>query len=233
MQFGLTFRIAGTYGRPKQTDNEKDPLNVVMTTNTSTPPALPKVPGGRLNKPNKLFIGLALAAGIWFAVILVLRICGLLKPFVVPTGGMATALSPGDHVMMEGVTYLARHPRRGEVVVFKTDGVVPLKQATYFVQRIAGEPGERLKISDGALFINGQRLVLSNAVGELTYRLPAKAEHLAVNTDVQVPDDCYFLLGDNSENSFDSRFWGCVPRKNIMGRIWFCYRPFNRAGTVK
>jgi signal peptidase I len=82
---------------------------------------------------------------------------------------MAPAVSPGDHVMMEGITYLTRNPSRGEVVVFKTDGIDSLPPGQIYVKRVAGEPGDSLRISDGKLFVNGQRVALSNAVGEITY----------------------------------------------------------------
>jgi len=76
-------------------------------------------------------------------------------------------------------------------------------------------------------------VVLSNAVGEIVYNLPHGMGTGAAKTDLTVPDGCYFVLGDNSTNSFDSRFWGCVPRANVKGRIAFCYWPPNRVGGVK
>jgi signal peptidase I len=146
---------------------------------------------------------------------------------------MAPTVSPGDHVMMEGLTFLARKPRRGDVAVFKTDGIPRLPAATVYVKRIVGEPGDRLRISDGKLYINDKHVALSNAAGEIAYRLPAGAESTAPQTDVTVPDGQYYVLGDNSTNSSDSRFWGCVPAKNFMGRIAFCFWPPQKAGAVR
>jgi signal peptidase I len=135
--------------------------------------------------------------------------------------------------MMERFTFLKREPRRGDIVVFKTDGIERLPpDSGIFVKRVAGEPGERLQLSEGKLYVNGTNAHLSNASGEIhhtsmgTY-LGNKYETLTV------PDGHYFVLGDNSTNSADSRFWGFLPVKNILGRVSFCYSPRQRTGSVK
>jgi signal peptidase I len=165
--------------------------------------------------------------------LIALRSWGLIRPFSIPTGTMTPALSAGDHVIMEGMTFLRREPRRGDIVVFKTDGIPSLPPATFYTKRVAGEPGDRLRISEGKLFVNGRQVTLSNAMGEITYVLPANAEAISAKTETIVPEGCYFVLGDNSINSFDSRYWGGVPRNNIMGRVAFCYWPPGRIGGVK
>jgi signal peptidase I len=169
-------------------------------------------------------LGLALA---------LLRSLDLIRPFSVPTGAMTPAISAGDHVMMEGLSFLVRKPRRGDIVVFKTDGLAPLPSGTLYAKRVAGEPGDRLRIADGKLYINDKHVALSNALGEIAYHLPAGAERMAAHTDLTVPDGHYFMLGDNAANSSDSRFWGCVPAKSILGRVAFCYFPANRIGCVR
>lgn len=180
-----------------------------------------------------MLVGLSvLVAGLVVA-LAGLRLAGLIRPFSVPTGAMTPAVSPGDHVLMEGFTLLLRKPRRGDVVVFKTAGIASLPQATLYFKRVAGEPRDRLRISDGKLYINDTHVVLSNAVGTIAYLPPPGTERMARYTNVSVPDGHYYVLGDNSTNSSDSRFWGCVPAGNILGRVAFCYWPPQRAGGVR
>jgi signal peptidase I len=180
-----------------------------------------------------MLVGLAVIVGVFLGMLVVFRVLGLICPFSVPTSAMAPTVSPGDHVLMEGFTFLARKPRRGDLAVFKTDGIARLPAATIYVKRIAGEPGDRLRISDGRLYINDKHMVLSNAVGEIVHHLPAGAEGMALKTHVTVPDGQYYVLGDNSTNSIDSRFWGFVPAKNVMGRVAFCFWPPQRVGGVR
>jgi signal peptidase I len=200
------------------------------------PPALPtlqSVRPTRLDLFTKVLVAIALVGVICFASIIGLRIFGMLRPFYMPTGGMAPAVSPGDHIMMEGLTFRSRQPRRGDIVCFKTDGIPSLPPAQIYVKRVAGEPGEHLRISGGMLYINGSHVSLSNEIGEISLLPPPLPAAGSMKTDVTIPAGWYFVLGDNSTNSYDSRFYGCVPRENILGRIPFCYWPPRRVGAVK
>ena len=186
-----------------------------------------------MSRASKLVIGLALTPAFFVGTLILLRVCGLLRPFSLPTSAMAPTISQGDHILMEGFTFLSRQPCRGDIVVFKTDGIRSLRPATLYVKRVAGEPGDHVRISEGKLFVNDKQASLSNEMGEIVYDLPPNSAGLSPQTDVTVPSGCYFVLGDNSTNSLDSRFFGGVPRGNIIGRISFCYWPPERRRLVK
>ena len=136
------------------------------------------------------------------------------RPSVVAAGGEGESAASGDDGMGAdgpGLVWQLAEPRPA----------------------VAGEPGDHLRISEGKLFINDKYAALSNSTGEITYNLPPGLAALSPKTDLAVPSDSYFLLGDNSTNSSDSRFWGSVPRENIIGRICVCYWPPKRIGGVK
>jgi signal peptidase I len=145
---------------------------------------------------------------------------------------MSPAISPGDHVLMEKFTLLSRKPRRGDIIVFTTKGIAGLASVEIWVKRVAGEPGEHLQLLDSQLYINNVRVTRSNAYGEIACKLPTLPGPPLI-TNLIVPSNSYFVLGDNSMNSSDSRYWGCVPETNILGRIVFCYWPPQRAGAVR
>jgi signal peptidase I len=98
-----------------------------------------------------------------------LRPLGLIRPFKVPTGAMVPTLTPGDHFLMEGLTVRTRGPRRGDVVVFKTDGIGALPARTIYVKRIGGVPGDELRVANGSLYANGAHVRLQNAAGDIRY----------------------------------------------------------------
>jgi signal peptidase I len=211
-----------------------------------TPPPLPRnVPGLNptlntkavgANRRGRMPVGAAIlvvAGGVSVVGLIVLRLADLICPFSVPTGAMAPAVSSGDHVIMEGLTYLSRKPRLGDIVVFKSEGLQMLPPSTY-LKRVAGQPGDRLRISDGKLYVNEAQVALSNANGQIHYVNMTGSTYLVSSNDTAtIPDGHYFVLGDNSTNSLDSRYWGFLPAGNIRGRVSFCYWPPGRVGPVK
>jgi signal peptidase I len=137
---------------------------------------------------------------------------------VIPSGSMQDTLLIGDHLIMSRIGYdagvpftnlhvpLWRNPKRQQVVIFKP----PFAPDTPdYVKRVIGLPGDTLEIHDGGVWINGQRLVEKYTVGA--------SEPYDFKGPLKVPDNCYFVMGDNRGNSYDSRFWGCVPRNDIIG----------------
>ncbi len=147
----------------------------------------------------------------------------------------------GDRVMVEKLTYRFRPPRRGEIVVFRTDGIEDLGTGEYFTFRVAGLPGERVSIDPPCLVINGQRvtepplfeLMASGQAGYSGYVSSEEGPLDAKESEVVLGEDEYFVLGDNTTNSYDSRYWGPVPRKNIIGRVTRIYWPLDRVDALE
>ena len=196
---------------------------------TPTPPPVPLAPLRVNGSRRKLFLILLLLIG---SLPILLRLAGLLCPYKIPTSAMTPAMSPGDHFFMEGITYLFRKPHRGEILVFKTEGLDVPDKNSIFIKRLAGLLGERLRLADGKLFVNDAPVVLRNATGEIDYTNSwGRTPYLASSNDVvTVPAGHYFVLGDNSGNSMDSRYWGFLPAKSIKGRAFFRYAPSDRIG---
>jgi signal peptidase I len=166
----------------------------------------------------------------WFWVILAfLLINGTLgQARVIPSGSMENTLLIGDHLIMSRVGYdagipftnvhvpLWRNPKRQQIIIFKPpfDPTQP-----DYVKRVIGLPGDLVDIHDGAVWINGRKVKENYTIGPTEPASPGTAPrgYEDIKLPYRVPEDCYFAMGDNRGNSFDSRFWGCVPRKDILG----------------
>lgn len=145
----------------------------------------------------------------------------------VPTGSMENTIMPGSRMIGFRVAYLFSQPERGDIIVFK----YPDDPSQLFVKRVIGMPGETVEIIDGVTYINGE--VLEEDYINPSYRM--------MNLDYEdygpyvVPEDSYFMMGDNRGNSKDSRKWvnTFLNRKAIIGKAWLCYWPFSEFGVLK
>ncbi|WP_457569711.1 signal peptidase I [Desulfurobacterium sp.] len=176
-----------------------------------------------------------------FAVAIVLALIirtFIVQSFHIPSGSMEPTLQIGDFILVDKVTYHFRKPERGDVVVFH----FPLNEDVYYIKRIMAVPGDRIQVINGKVYINGKPLKYSPAgvysyiengikyTGELFHEeVPVKKgvfkDHLILKTGTAgdntsvftVPPGEYFMMGDNRNNSYDSRFWGFVKRDKIVG----------------
>ncbi|MBI2623605.1 MAG: signal peptidase I [Candidatus Liptonbacteria bacterium] len=141
----------------------------------------------------------------------------LVQPFVVSGSSMAPAFESGDYLLIDELTYRFRAPERGEVVVFRYQN----NQSTYFIKRIIGLPGERVRIKDSRIEVASEGAAEPIALKE-SY-LPSGVV-TGGNTEYSLGEGEYFVLGDNRSFSFDSRNWGLLTRSNIIGiarmRLW-------------
>jgi signal peptidase I len=152
---------------------------------------------------------------------------------VIPSGSMENTLLIGDHLIMSRIGYdagipftnihvsLWRNPKRQQIIIFKPPFAPDQPD---YVKRVIGLPGDTVDIHDGAVWINGKRLVENYTLGP--------TEPYEMKVPYKVPPNCYFVMGDNRTNSYDSRFWGPVPRKDIIGTPVMIYMSLNAPGEA-
>ncbi len=176
-------------------------------------------------------------------ILLLFATTSLVQPYVIPTVSMEDTLLRGDHLLVDKLSYAPDGPlssyilpyrevARGDIIVFRW----PIDLRQNYVKRVIGVPGDRLRIVNKQLYLNGAPVAepyvfhktayfdsyRDNFPGEPNVRLEAPGlamlEQNVVNGEVVVPPDHYFAMGDNRDNSLDSRYWGFVPRQNIIGK---------------
>jgi signal peptidase I len=161
----------------------------------------------------------------------------VVNPYRIPSSSMEPTLHcarPGsgclshfsDRVLANRFIYHFRSPHRGEIIVFKTPPAAELRCGAggTFVKRLIGLPGERFEERNGYVYINGKKL-------NEPYIKPDRRDTRTI-PPMRIPNGRYFMMGDNRIASCDSREWGPVPRKNIIGKVFFIYWPPNRISFV-
>lgn len=138
----------------------------------------------------------------------------------IPSGSMENTIHPGDRVIGSRLAYLGKEPQREDIIIFR----FPDDESQIFIKRIIGLPGEQVQIVDGQVYIDGAKTPLEEGY--------LKESPQGSFGPYEVPEDSYFVMGDNRNNSHDSRFWEdhFVDRDEIMAKAWFQYYP--RIGLV-
>ena len=134
---------------------------------------------------------------------------------------MYPTLKPNDRLILEKVTYYFSKPKRGDIIVFK----YPKDTREKFIKRVIGIPGDKIKIENGILYINGEKQDEKYIKEEMTGDF----------AETTVPEDSIFAMGDNRNNSMDSRDdnVGFIPYKLIIGKAVFRLYPFNSIGRIE
>ena len=162
----------------------------------------------------------------------------VVQAFKIPTGSMQTTLMIGDRILVSKYRYgpklpLTHYrlpgftpPQRGDVIVF----IYPEDHSKDFIKRLIAVGGETVEIKEGRIYINGKALEGPPFNGIYYYNRGANGD---VGKRIEVPKDHYYVLGDNSASSRDSRYWGFVPKDFVIGRAEFIYWPLNRIRVIK
>jgi signal peptidase I len=148
-----------------------------------------------------------------------------LQPHQVRGDSMLPNFHNNEYLLTDKITYRFRDPRRGEVVVFQAPG----NERFDYIKRIIGLPGEKVRIENGDVYINNQ---LIDEVAYLHGDNTSGGSFLNNGEQIIVPENQYFVLGDNRDGSHDSRAWGFVPEENIIGKAWFRYWPIDELGFI-
>jgi signal peptidase I len=179
----------------------------------------------------------------------------LVQAFVIPSGSMEDSLLIGDHLLVDKLAYAPAggagthllpysEVKRGDIIVFR----YPLDLSQNYVKRVIGVPGDRLRLRHKQLIRNGSVVEEPYVVHKTDFfdpyrddfpnappeTLPARARTMLAQNladgELVVPPGSYFAMGDNRDNSEDSRYWGFVPRENIVGKPLIIYWSFDAPG---
>ncbi|WP_025270060.1 signal peptidase I [Hippea sp. KM1] len=184
--------------------------------------------------------------GEWVKSIIIALIIALfiraffVEAFKIPSSSMEPTLLVGDHVLANRLIYgikvpitgkmiiPIKHPQRGDVVIFRW----PKDRSIYFIKRCVGIPGDTLQMKNKILYRNGKRVNEPYVVHRDPNIYPKDTDISTFKTlwgsrdnwgPIKVPKGEYFMMGDNRDNSYDSRYWGFVPERNIVGKAFIIY----------
>jgi signal peptidase I len=180
----------------------------------------------RLSKNFLLFILGCLGGSVILSTVVAIGIRLLIaEARYIPAKSMQPTLAVGDRLIIDKLTYRFREPKRGDIIVFSpTETLKKQNFRDAFIKRIIGIPGDRIEITEGRVYLNGQ-LTNENYI--------AKEDTHGTELEAQIiPPNSYIVLGDFRSNSYDSRYWGLVPRENIIGIATKRFYPFDRAGSL-
>jgi len=217
-----------------------EPENSVVTTTETTIPVITAVQP----EPQRGFV----AEWTITIILLLFGTTNLVQAFVIPTGSMEDTLLIGDHLLVDKLAYAPPGPiskhilpyndvKRGDIIVFR----YPVDITQTFVKRCIGVPGDHIRLVNKQLILNGKTVnepyvyhkteyidsYRDNFPSEPNVHVAESAQDMLTNhvrnDEVVVPPDSYFAMGDNRDSSLDSRYWGFVPRGNIIGKPLIIY----------
>jgi len=166
---------------------------------------------------------------VWAIIFVLILRQFFVQAFVIPSESMKPTLKIHDRLLANKIIYRIRQPHHWEVIIFK----YPEDPKKYFVKRLVGMPGESIMIKNGHICIDGKTIEPPESISTPLYYYNDGDGLYEVNGEVRIPSGAYYALGDNSINSKDSRYWGFVPSKNLVGKALFIYWPPWRMGIIR
>ena len=178
--------------------------------------------GKEIKEKRKSNIQFLITLGIIIAAVFLLNQFVIINARV-PSGSMENTIQEGDRIFGNRLAYLSSDPERFDIVIFK----FPDNESELYIKRIIGLPGETVTIKDGKVYINDDTKPLDDS-------FCAEVPEAIKDGVYEVPDDCYFMLGDNRNNSSDSRFWNnkYVKRDQIIAEAALRYWPLTEISII-
>ena len=175
------------------------------------------------------------------AILLAIVIAFFIRTFVIqaykiPSGSMKPTLLIGDHILVSKFNYGIKlpfirstlipvgSPKRGDILVF----IYPEDRSKDFIKRLIGVPGDTVEIRDKQILLNGQPWKETHGVHSDSLIIPGAVQPRDNFGPVKVPEGSLFVMGDNHDESYDSRFWGFVPMKDVLGKALIIYWSWNQ-----
>ncbi|MGA1862412.1 signal peptidase I [Deferribacter thermophilus] len=153
-----------------------------------------------------------------FVIAMVIR-AFVLQAYKIPSGSMLNTLLIGDHILVNKLAYKFGKPKRGDIIVFEW----PVEPDKDFIKRVIGLPGDKVQIINKQVYINDKLLNEPYVLFQSNFVLPANFTPRDNTENFIVPDGYYFVMGDNRDTSYDSRYWGFVSEDKIKGKAWIIY----------
>lgn len=155
----------------------------------------------------------------------------VVQAFKIPSGSMIPTLLIGDHILVNKFIYGIKNPFTGRVLIpvediHRKDVIVfkyPVNPDQDFIKRVIGIPGDTIQIKNKEVFVNGEPFVVDSAIFQNSLILSGQLQPRDNLGPITVPAHSYFVMGDNRDNSHDSRFWGYVPQVNVKGKAFIIY----------
>jgi signal peptidase I len=176
----------------------------------------------QLKEYNKWYVYIA----CWFAASIIIQPIvkisikkNIVQAYKIPSGAMLPTMLPGDHILADKFTYKNNEPQRGDVIIFP----YPVNPSQDYIKRVIGLEGDVIEFRDKQMYINNKKYDESYIVHRDPRIIPRGVQNRDNYGPITIPENSLFVLGDNRDNSYDSRFWGFVDKRDAKGKAIKCY----------